>query len=227
MYSSTFYHVDIKYRKNPANILVAAIRWRLRGIVILQPVSLPGVTKPVPEEAKEAADRARFPNTKVSGQDREEVYEMLFEKVLARTVLGVLASLALSPMAVAMDKETYQFWEVVECPEGQVEVEGSVRFQYQETGKGWVLQAFWTGDGWGLDSGAEYLIRGKWMEVVNEKRPYVFYWNDHFELVGKAGAPTHRFYSRVRFDGFDNDGNPIPEFISAEWPCATIAYEMW
>ena len=89
------------------------------------------------------------------------------------------------------------------------------------------LQAFWTGDAWGLDSDSEYSIQGKWQEVVQEKRPYIFYWNDHFELVGRAGAPTYKLYSRIRFDEFDEDGNPIPEFISAEWPCATIAFDIW
>lgn len=152
---------------------------------------------------------------------------MLFEKIRVRTITGVLAVLAFSPLASAMDKEAYSFWEVMDCPGEQIEMEGSVRFQSQETGKGWVFQAFWTGQAEGLDSGAEYLIKGKWMEVVNDKRPFVFYWNDHFELVGKAGAPTYRFYSRVRFDTFDGAGDPVPEFISAEWPCATVAYDMW
>ena len=137
---------------------------------------------------------------------------------------AILLLLAVAPAALAMDKEFYNFWEVAECPSEQVYLEGSVRFQFQPTGQGWVYQAFWTGDGWGLDSGAEYLIQGKWTEIVQGKRPFIFYWNDHFELVGKAGAPTYRFYSRIRFDEFDEDGVPIPEFISADWPCATIAF---
>ena len=140
---------------------------------------------------------------------------------------AILLLFALSPAALAMDKAHYNFWEVVECPGELIYLEGSVRFQYHETGKGWTYQAFWTGDGWGLDSYAEYLIQGKWTEVVQGQRPFIFYWNDHFQLVGKGDAPTYRFYSRIRFDEFDEDGVPIPEFISAEWPCATVAFDIW
>lgn len=136
----------------------------------------------------------------------------------------ILLLLSLSPAALAMDKEFYSWWEVMECPTGLIWLEGGVRIQAHETGMGWTYQAFWEGDGWGLDSDSEYLIQGKWMEVVQGERPFVFYWNDHFQVVGKGGAPTYRLYSRIRFNEFDEDGNPIPEFISADWPCATIAF---
>jgi len=134
-------------------------------------------------------------------------------------------------MAMAMDKESYNFWEIVECPDEMIEMEGSVRFDFQETGKGWVFQAFWAGQGWGLDSDAEYIIRGKWMEVVKEDRPFVFYWNDHFELVGKGSAPTYRFYSKIRFDELDPDsGGPVIDsiqFEDSEWPCPTVDAAVW
>lgn len=146
---------------------------------------------------------------------------------LTKLVSAILLLLALSPAALAMEKEFYNFWEIAECPSELIEMEGSVRFQSQETEMGWVFQAFWTGDAWGLDSDAEYKIQGKWMEVVQEQRPFVYYWNDHFELMGKGNVPIHRFYSRIRFDEFDEDGNPIPEYISADWPCATIAFGIW
>jgi hypothetical protein len=149
-------------------------------------------------------------------------------KTLTAFLTALLFLFFLSPAALAMDKEFWNFFEAVECPGGEViELEGAVRFQFQETGMGWTLQAFWTGDGWGVDSDAEYLIRGKWQEVVQGQRPFIYYWNDHFELVGKGAAPTYKFYSRIRFDEFDEDGNPIPEFISAEWPCETLAFAIW
>ena len=88
---------------------------------------------------------------------------------------------------------------------------------------------FWTGEGWGLDSDNEYLLQGKWMEVVQEQRPFVFYWNDHFQLVGKGSAPTYRLYSKIRFDKLDPDtGLPVPDsihFEDGDWPCPTVAYE--
>lgn len=146
---------------------------------------------------------------------------------IAMSLVAVVLMLAFSPAALAMDKQFYNFWEIVDCPHELIELEGSVRFQFQETGMGWTLQAFWTGDGWGLGSDSEYIIQGKWQEVVQGERPFIYYWNDHFQLVGIGGAPTLKFYSRIRFDEFDEDGNPIPEFISAEWPCATIAFDIW
>ena len=151
----------------------------------------------------------------------------------ARRVLFAAAALSLASAApaMAMDKESYTFWEIAQCPDEMVEMEGSVRFQYQETAKGWVYQAFWKGEGWGLDSDAEYLIRGKWMEVVKEDRPYVFYWNDHFELVGKGRAPTYRLYSKIRFDEFDPDsGGPVIDsiqFENGDWPCPTVDFAIW
>lgn len=149
---------------------------------------------------------------------------------LVVVAIGALSA-TLGPMAMGMDKESYNFWEIAQCPDEMIEMEGSVRFQYHETGKGWVFQAFWTGDAWGLDSGAEYLIQGKWMEVVNENRPFVFYWNDHFELVGKGRAPTYRLYSKIRFDELDADsGGPVVDSIQledGEWPCPTVDFAIW
>lgn len=148
----------------------------------------------------------------------------------ARNAVFVAAALSLSlfisPSAQAMDKQVLNFWEIAQCPGELVELEGSVRFQFQETGKGWVFQGFWTGEGWGHDSGGEYLIQGKWMEVVQENRPFIMYWNDHFQLVGKGQAPTYRLYSRVRFV-VDESGDWVPEFEDAEWPCDTVDFAVW
>jgi hypothetical protein len=150
----------------------------------------------------------------------------------ARRVLisAAVLSLASAAPAMSMEKESYNFWEVAECPDEMVEMEGTVRFQYHETSKGWVYQAFWEGEGWGA-SGAEYVIHGKWMEVVTEDRPFVFYWNDHFQLVGKGTAPTYRLYSKIRFDEFDPDsGGPVIDsiqFENGDWPCPTVDFDIW
>ena len=139
-----------------------------------------------------------------------------------------LTLLVCAPAAMSMDKSTLYFWEVAACPNEMVYLEGSARIQVQETGKGWVFQVFWTGDGWGLDTGDEYLLQGKWMEVVQADRPFVFYWNDHFELVGKGSAPTYRLYSKIKFDELDFDsGFPVLDsihFEDGDWPCPAIAY---
>jgi hypothetical protein len=150
----------------------------------------------------------------------------MIEKSLARKILSLVTLLAFSPMLMAMDKQYLNFWEILECQSENIELEGSVRFQFHETGKGWVFQAFWTGDGWGHDSGDEYKITGKWTEVVQEKRPFIMYWNDHFQLVGKGEAPNYRFYSRIRFI-VDEYGVWVPEFVDDEWPCPTIDSAIW
>ena len=143
-----------------------------------------------------------------------------------RIAIAALVLLVFSPALMAMEKQYLQFWEVVECPGENIEMEGNVRFQFQETGKGWVLQAFWSGDGWGLESGDEYLIQGKWFEVVQEKRPFVMYWNDHFQLIGKGAAPNYRFYGRIRFE-VDENGDWVPGFVDQDWPCPTVDSVIW
>ena len=151
---------------------------------------------------------------------------MVTNRNTAIRLTAILALLSLSPTLMAMEKQYLNFWEIAECPSEAIEVLGTVRFQYQETGKGWVLQAFWTGDAWGVDTGDEYRIQGKWFEVVQEKRPFVMYWNDHFQLIGKGTAPNYRFYGRVKFV-VDENGDWVPEVVGMEWQCPTIAYDEW
>lgn len=153
---------------------------------------------------------------------------MTTKHTLQRLFVLALTLIVWAPAAMSMEKSTLYFWEEVACPNEVVYLEGDVRFQFHETGKGWVYQAFWSGNGWGLESNAEYLIQGKWMEVMNEKRPFVFYWNDHFQMVGKGAAPTYRLYLTVKFDEADDDGFPVPDsihFEDEEWPCPAIAFD--
>jgi hypothetical protein len=145
-----------------------------------------------------------------------------FAVLKAFLVMPIL--LLFAPSASSMEKWTQYFWEYAACPNEVVYMEGSVRFQYHETRMGWVFQAFWTGDGWGEDSDNEYLINGKWQEVVQGHRPFIFYWNDHFQLVGKDGAPTYRLYSKIRFNEFGSEGPDSIIFEDGDWPCPTIGF---
>jgi len=153
-------------------------------------------------------------------------------KTFTRLVLSALGvmTLTLAQTGLAMEKEVLNFWEVVDCPSEPIEMEGSVRFQFQNIGNAdsWVFQAYWTGDAWGQSSGDRYRIQGKWMEVVkgNSPEPFLFIWNDHFELIGNGTAPNYRFYNKVWIH-VDANGIPRIEFEDGEWPCDTIAYDDW
>ena len=73
----------------------------------------------------------------------------------------------------------------------------------------------------GLDSGAEYILVGKWMEVIEEDPPFLFIWNDHFQLIGKGATPDYRFSNKVKVV-VDANGNVIIDEDSFEWPCDTV-----
>jgi len=143
--------------------------------------------------------------------------------------IGVLIG-SMAPAAMAMDKENWNFWEIVACPSENIEMNGSVRFQAQLVeGSGhatWVFQAFWTGDAWGLSSGSEYILQGKWMEVIQEEPPFVFLWNDHFQLIGKDTAPNYSFYNKIRII-VDANGEPRVDFSGEATPCPTVDFDIW
>ena len=86
---------------------------------------------------------------------------------LMTKIIVALALLVSAPALMALEKETFQFWETLACPSEDVEINGSVRFQWHYIEGAdratWVFQAFWKGRGAGLDSGAEYKLMGKWM----------------------------------------------------------------
>lgn len=148
------------------------------------------------------------------------VANRLMTKFLVALVLSVSA-----PALMALEKETLPFWEIVSCADENVEIVGNVRFQtHFVEGNGhttWIFQAFWTGDGQGLDSEALYLLKGKWMEVVQENPPFIFLWNDHFQLIGKGDAPNYRFSNKVKIV-VDANGEVIIERNSVENPCEYV-----
>lgn len=135
-----------------------------------------------------------------------------------------------APTLLAMEKETLNFWEVVACPSEDIEIEGSVRLQMQFVeGSGhvsWIFQVSWAGDAWGLDTGADYRLHGKWMEVIEENPPFVFLWNDQFQLIGNRAAPNYSFSSKIRLI-VNAEGEVTVDFTEAEWPCPTIDFAIW
>lgn len=146
------------------------------------------------------------------------------------TRLLVILMLVLSaPSLMALDQERLDFWELVACPNEDVELLGSVRFQAQAIEGAdhttWIFQAFWRGVGTGLDSGAAYILSGKWMEVVQENPPFIFIWNDHFQLIGKGKAPNYRFSNKIKVV-VNANGEVIIDEDSFEWPCDTVDAEI-
>ena len=144
-------------------------------------------------------------------------------------MIVALALLASTPALMALDQQTLPFWEIVSCASEDVEIEGTVKFQtHFIEGAGhatWVFQAFWTGRGWGLESGAGYKLRGKWMEVVQENPPFIFLWNDHFQLIGKGTAPNYKFSNKIKFV-VNANGDVVIDTDDYYWPCETIDAEI-
>ena len=133
--------------------------------------------------------------------------KMKMPSFLLTKLLLALALLAVAPMLLALEQFTLPFDETVICPsrDGDSEaiyIAGTYRVQLQYVEGGGhttsLFQVFWRGDGYGLDSGAEYKLRGKWMEVIQENPPYIFLWNDHFQLIGKGRAENFNTYFKIR-----------------------------
>ena len=141
---------------------------------------------------------------------------------LMTKIIVALALLVSAPALMALDKETLAFEEIVPCPSEDVWIEGTVRFQSHLVEGAdrttWVFQAFWNGRGLGLDSGAEYKLMGKWMEVVQENPPYIFLWNDHFQLIGNGTAPNYKFSNKIKIV-VDANGDVVIDTGSFDWPC--------
>jgi hypothetical protein len=128
-------------------------------------------------------------------------------RLLLTKLLLALALLAVSPMLLALEQFSDSFSETVICPSGdgyseEIYIEGTLRVlvQYVEGADHItsLFQVFWRGNGYGLTSRAKYKLRGKWMEVIQENPPYIFLWNDHFQLIGKGRAENFNTYFKVR-----------------------------
>ena len=144
---------------------------------------------------------------------------------LMTKIIVALALLVSAPALMALEKVSLPFWEIVSCSSEDVGIEGSVRFQWHYVEGAdratWVYQAFWKGRGAGLDSGAEYKLMGKWMEVIQENPPFIFLWNDHFQLIGNGTAPNYKFSGKIKVV-VNANGDVVIETDSFEWPCDTI-----
>ena len=142
--------------------------------------------------------------------------------LLITKLLLTLALLTIAPMVTALDQETFYFEEIVACPSEDIFIAGTVRFQTQYVEGAdhttWVFQAFWRGDAYGLTSGAEYLLRGKWMEVVQENPPFIFLWNDHFQLIGKGKAENYELHWKMRLV-VNANGEVVVDWEDVVWPC--------
>lgn len=140
---------------------------------------------------------------------------------IAVSIYLVFVLLATSSIAIAMDKFSDTFSETVICENKngvseEIYISGTFRSQAQYVENvnhiTSVWQVFWHGDGLGLASGAEYVLRGKWMEVIQENPPYIFIWNDHFQLTGKGKAENYDTFFKVKFV-VNANGDPIIEYV--------------
>lgn len=115
----------------------------------------------------------------------------------------IMALLTISPMAMALEQETEFFEETVSCPSEDVYIAGTVRFQWHyiegAENNTWIFQAFWRGDGVGLASGAKYILRGKWMEVVQGNPTFIMLANDHFQIISKGAAENYDTFWKAKF----------------------------
>lgn len=127
--------------------------------------------------------------------------------LLGTKLLLALALLTTSPMLLALEQFTLPFEETVVCQGAdgdseEIYIAGSYRIQLQfvegDDHATSLFQVFWHGNAYGLTSGAEYLLRGKWMEVIQENPPYIFLWNDHLQLIGKGQAENFNTYFKIR-----------------------------
>lgn len=136
-------------------------------------------------------------------------------------LISILALLAATPGLLALDQFPGEFEETVICenangPSEPIYIWGTYRIQAQYVEAGDHVTSFfnvyWRADGVGLDSGAEYNMRGKWMEVVQESPPYLFIWNDHFRLIGKGRAENYDTHFKVKIL-VNANGDPIIDYI--------------
>jgi hypothetical protein len=154
----------------------------------------------------------------------------------ARTLfLAALLALSTGSMAAGHSNAAQQFeasfWEIAVCPTAdgyseEIYLEGTYRVLAHAVDNGnhmmSTFQVFWEGTGYGMSSGAEYVLHGKWMEVVQVDPPFIFLWNDHFQLVGKGQADDFRIYWKIRFVQ-DANGDTVVDFEDV-LQCETLEY---
>lgn len=144
----------------------------------------------------------------------------IFRARLIKFIL-ISALLNVSPLLMAMEKFSDVFEETLICANENgvgepIYISGTFRSQaqYVENAKHstWVWQVFWRGDGIGLTTGSEYIVRGKWMEVMQDAPPYIFIWNDHFQLIGKGKAENYDTHFKIKII-VNANGEPIVDYI--------------
>lgn len=138
--------------------------------------------------------------------------------------------LTISPVLMAGAYQfTDTFEEIVVCPtqdgfSEEIHIAGSYRVLLQSAGgkdhTTNLFYVFWHGDALGLSSGSEYLLRGRWMELIQENPPYIFLWNDHFQLIGKGKAENFDTHFKIRLV-VNANGDTVVDFLDAS-ECETI-----
>ena len=140
---------------------------------------------------------------------------------IPRTLLAATLLVFATPSS-ALEQFSFPFDVTVDCPTEQIYIEGTGRFKSQSVEAAdnttYIFHAFWHGRGYGLSTGAEYILNGKWMTVEQENAPFVLRWNDHFQLVGKGNAENFRLYFRLRVV-VDPDGRVVVEAENEDWVC--------
>jgi len=148
---------------------------------------------------------------------------------LVTKLMLTLALLTVSPMLLALEQFTDIFEETVICPSGdgwseEIYIKGTYRVQLQYVEGAdhttSLFQVFWRGDGYGLTSGAKYKLRGKWMEVIQENPPFIFLWNDHFQLIGKGQAENFAIYYKIRI--VENANGELTVYFEDYMQCENV-----
>jgi hypothetical protein len=155
---------------------------------------------------------------------------------IRKTAIGIVSAAVCSIISATAIAGATQargtFWEEIACPSSDggysepIYLEGSYRLltQYVEAGDHVTstYQIFWEGTGYGVSSGTEYLLHGKWMEVIQDDPPYVLIWNDYFELVGKGRAENFKIWWKARVVETP-DGETIMDYFDA-LQCETLDF---
>ena len=63
------------------------------------------------------------------------------------------------------------------------------------------------------------------MEVLQDNPPFIFIWNDHFQLIGNGTAPNYKFSNKVKFV-VNANGDVAIDTENFDFPCETIDGEI-
>jgi hypothetical protein len=145
------------------------------------------------------------------------------QKLILTNSVVMLVLLIFANASMAIEKETIPLDEYLICPSEVIHIvgDGKLTFQFVQGGdtSTAVFQVVWRGTGYGMTSGNEYRLSGKWMDVTHEViPPIVFVLNDHFQLTGKGDAENYAFSTKIKFI-VNANGDVIVDDFTEFWPC--------